>query len=327
MQTGIFTISLDFELFWGVRDKKTQQDYKENILGARAVIPKLLEIFLQHNIHATWATVGFLFAKNKEELRTYIPEKLPGYRSSRLSPYKHIDSIGENEEVDPFHYANSLICQISNYPGQEIGSHTMSHFYCLEEGQNISDFETDIKNSILLAQKNNIQLKSFIFPRNQLNPEYISICKKYNIESYRGNEKSFIYKENNEANTSLLIKILRFTDTYFNLTGYNTFTINANRIPINIKSSKFFRPYNKKLKILEPLKIRRIKKAMTYAAKNKRIFHLWWHPHNFGISIENNIDNLLAILRQYQILNKQYGMISQNMSEISSHINNPHIFQ
>src|SRR5690606_22033940 len=32
---GIFTISLDFELFWGVHDKRSLKGYGRNILGAR----------------------------------------------------------------------------------------------------------------------------------------------------------------------------------------------------------------------------------------------------------------------------------------------------
>lgn len=34
---GAFVISLDFELMWGVRDKRTIADYGRNILGVRRV--------------------------------------------------------------------------------------------------------------------------------------------------------------------------------------------------------------------------------------------------------------------------------------------------
>ena len=32
MDNGFFTISLDFELFWGVRDNPNNDSYKKNIL-------------------------------------------------------------------------------------------------------------------------------------------------------------------------------------------------------------------------------------------------------------------------------------------------------
>ena len=61
---GIFTVSLDFELYWGVRDKRTIEDYEKNLEGAKKAIEVILEVFEEYEVHATWATVGFLFAKN-----------------------------------------------------------------------------------------------------------------------------------------------------------------------------------------------------------------------------------------------------------------------
>ena len=45
---------------WGVRDA-LDESYNENLLGARHVVPKILNLFKQHRIKATWAIVGFLF--------------------------------------------------------------------------------------------------------------------------------------------------------------------------------------------------------------------------------------------------------------------------
>ncbi|RME25825.1 MAG: hypothetical protein D6798_08055, partial [Deltaproteobacteria bacterium] len=54
---GALVVSLDFELFWGMRDKVSLQRYRRQILGGRAAIPRLLDLFVAHGIHATWATV------------------------------------------------------------------------------------------------------------------------------------------------------------------------------------------------------------------------------------------------------------------------------
>jgi hypothetical protein len=53
VETGIFIISLDFELFWGVRDHRTLADYGANILGVRKSIPAMLEMFRRHSSLAT----------------------------------------------------------------------------------------------------------------------------------------------------------------------------------------------------------------------------------------------------------------------------------
>lgn len=55
---------------------------------------------------------------------------------------------------------------------------------------------------------------------------------------------------------------------------------------------------------------------MLYAAKNNENFHLWWHPHNFGINIEENMKNLEDLLKYYTYLNKKYKMKSKNMKEL-----------
>lgn len=52
-QKGLFVISLDFELFWGIRDKYDFDTYGQNVLGVWKVIPRLLELFDKYGIHAT----------------------------------------------------------------------------------------------------------------------------------------------------------------------------------------------------------------------------------------------------------------------------------
>jgi hypothetical protein len=72
-RSGVLLISLDFELHWGVRDQKTIADYRDNLLGERAAVPALLRIFSEYGMHATWATVGFLFFENREQLLRGLP--------------------------------------------------------------------------------------------------------------------------------------------------------------------------------------------------------------------------------------------------------------
>ncbi len=87
---------------------------------------------------------------------------------------------------------------------------------------------------------------------------------------------------------------------------------------ISVPGSWFLRPYNHTLRMLEWLKIRRIKNAMTYAAKNGELYHLWWHPHNFGKNQDQNFKNLEAILNHFAYLKKEYGMESMNMKDATN---------
>ncbi len=129
LKHGIFTVSLDFELYWGVRDKRSIDEYKYNLHGVREAVSEMLRIFSDNNIHATWATVGFLFFKDSEDLKKNIPKLLPKYNREELSPYKYID---ENSGLDTvYHFAPEIIKLILEHEGQEIGTHTFSHYYCL----------------------------------------------------------------------------------------------------------------------------------------------------------------------------------------------------
>jgi peptidoglycan/xylan/chitin deacetylase (PgdA/CDA1 family) len=317
---GVFVISLDFELYWGVRDKRALEDYKENLLGARSVIPSLLKLFDKYSIHATWAVVGFLFFSEKSELIKSLPVNKPGYLNKKLSPYEHIDGIGRNEKEDPYHYADSLIKMIIFYTGQEIGSHTFSHYYCLEKGQDIKTFAEDLDSAVKAAGRYDLTLKSLVFPRNQINEEYLDVCRKAGINACRGNQFSRIYKAGNEEDNSTLKRALRLLDAYVNISGYNGYSMEEIKksVPLNIRASRYLRPYSERLKVFESLRLKRILSEMTHAAKKGLIYHLWWHPHNFGANTGKNMEFLEKILKHYNMLKDKYGMGSFNMGEVSS---------
>lgn len=313
---GNFIISLDYELMWGVRDKKTISNYGENINNVSEIIHELLILFNKYNINATFSIVGFLFAKNKEELINYIPKQLPNYRNNNLSPYKgYIETIGDDSS-DSYHYALKDILKIKECENHEISTHTFSHYYCLEEGQEYKDFKEDINSAIKIAEKEGIKINTIIFPRNQYNSKYDKILIEAGIKAYRGNENIWFYKEKNGEEDSMLRRLMRLLDTYINISGHNCYSIqsNDNNLLINLPSSRFLRPYTPKLKFLETLRLRRIKKSMTYAAKKGLVYHLWWHPHNFGSYKELNFQMLENILKHYKKLNENYDFQSSTMS-------------
>jgi peptidoglycan/xylan/chitin deacetylase (PgdA/CDA1 family) len=322
-QSPAFTISLDFELFWGVRDHRTIENYGTSILGARKAIPLLLDLFREYEIHVTWATVGFLFYNNKIALQSDLPDKTPSYKNEVYSPYTATQKIEADEQSDPYHFGLSLIKKIQATPFQEISTHTYSHYYCLEEGQTIEEFKIDIRKAVEIAHKNGVEIKSIVFPRNQFNEDYLNVLKEYNIKIYRGNENSWLYEPRNREKEKVYRRLLRLLDSYVNISGHHVhdiFKINKGREFINIPSSRFLRPYSPKLKVLEGLKLNRIKKSMLAAALENKMFHLWWHPHNFGSYTAENHAFLKSILEYYLVLKKEYGMASLNMAELANTI-------
>ena len=317
MSKGIFTISLDFELFWGVRDHRTLESYGENIRNVHHVVPRLLELFSKYNVHCTWATVGLLFFNEKKEMISWLPAERPTYKKKEYDPYPYLE---QNELEKIYHFAPAVIEQIKRTAGQEIGTHTFSHFYTLERDTTIGQFQSDLRAAIAIANEKGIEIKSIVFPRNQYSDDHIGACLDEGIKIYRGNELSGVYKPISRENENLFRKGTRFADTYFNMTGHHCHAIPAASEIINVPASRFLRPYNPTFKMFDGLKLRRIKQGIKFAGKHGLIYHLWWHPHNFGKYMDENFKFLEQVLKYYHQLNREGKIESQNMLEIYSNI-------
>ena len=119
-------------------------------------------------------------------------------------------------------------------------------------------------------------------------------------------------------NNFKLIPIARAFDTLFSISKSLTFSnkLESKKNIILLPASRFLRPFSKKEKVVQSMKVRRIKNEMTYAAKNDKCYHLWWHPHNFGYFTNENLEMLEEILKHYQELKSKYGFASKNMLEM-----------
>ena len=310
---GTLMVSLDFELFWGMLDVCTLEEYRENVMGGRKAIPEMLRLFQKYDIHATWAAVGFLFGENYEDLKQFFPEQIPAYTDKRLDPYPEFAKIGQNEEEAPCFYGASLLRKIAEVPGQEIGSHTFCHYYCREQGQTKEQFAADMRAAMAIAKAKGFDLRSVILPRNQCKEEYTEVLREVGFAAYRDEENDWIHEK---IKFRPLLRLLRLADVYLPLTGQGGFLPKNENGIWNLVGSRMYKPIFKPLVFLEGLKLRRIKKQMLHAAKKGLTFHLWWHPHNVGVRTEEHLAQLEEIFQYYQKLQKEYGMQSLNMGEM-----------
>ncbi|MFD0975741.1 polysaccharide deacetylase family protein [Salinimicrobium gaetbulicola] len=320
MDNGNLVISLDFELLWGVFDKVDHKEKVTYFKNTREVIPQILEVFSENGISCTWATVGMLFNKNWNEWSQSFPQELPSYDNANLNAYDFGRSIASNENAS-LCFAPELIRKISNTPGQELATHTYSHYYCSEKGQTPEAFKADLEMAISKAREMGIELKSLVFPRNQLNEDYLKICHNLGITSVRSNPSSWYWRDTEDSTFSK--KLFRSGDAYF---GKNDKSYPISRIkkvtgkPLEQPASRLLRPVSG-FSFMNELKIKRIKSEMIHAAKNKEIYHLWWHPHNFGSDPERSMEELKEIVSCYRECNKKYGFKSLSMKDLSALVN------
>ncbi|MEJ1237910.1 polysaccharide deacetylase [Chryseolinea sp. T2] len=327
MNNSIFTISLDFELHWGGFEKWPVANYQQYFANTRAVIPRMLDRFAKHDVHVTWATVGMLFHEDCLQLQSNFPKMQPSYQQQELSAYSYITSqgIGKTELSDPLHYADSLIRLILDTPNQELASHTFAHYYCNEPGQTLDQFRDDLRAAQRAAARYNRQLKSLVFPRNQFNEDYLLVCFEEGFTSVRDNPRDWFWNIRSTQNESYWKRLNRGLDAYFPIGKESTYKLESIEkrpgMPLCIPASRLLRPYNPKELFLNNLKISRICAEMDRAAANGEVYHLWWHPHNFGWYPEQSIQGLTRILTHYSDLNSRGQMQSLSMSEITQRRN------
>jgi peptidoglycan/xylan/chitin deacetylase (PgdA/CDA1 family) len=311
-------VSLDFELHWGVRDAIPLERYRENLLGVREAIPAMLDLFVRRGIHATWATVGLLFCRDRREVEETLPARLPQYEDRALSPYD-LSELGADEAHDPFHYAPTLIEKIAATPGQEIGTHTFSHFYCEERGQTSLDLEADLVSAAKAADRFGVTLKSLVFPRNQTNLAYRDVLERRGIRAYRGNGSRWPYASPVSLDSPGK-RAARLADAYVRLIGRRSCVPHRSDSfgLVDVPASAFLRPYSRRLERLEGLKLRRLREGMSHAAALGEIFHLWWHPHNFGANLRENMAMLAHLLDHFEDLRMSHRMQSLSMIEAAA---------
>ena len=324
---GALVVSLDFELAWGVLDVPgAEGPYKANLLGAREVIPRILEAFVRYEVAATWATVGFLFAESRDEVEAFAPppEQRPAYTDPRLDPYR--EPLGLGERDDPTRFAPSLVRSIADTPRQRVGTHTFSHYYCLEAGQDAQAFDADLASAVAIARARGLEVRSLVLPRHQVRPDYLPIVARHGLVAYRGNELNALDHPGPAPAGSLAVRLARRLDSYLPLTG-------ANAVPwrvteprdglVNVPASRFMRPFDRRLRPFEPLRRRRLAAAMTRAARAGALFHVWWHPHNMGLDQEESLANLSSFLQTYARLRDEFGFASYSMEEVAERSASP----
>jgi peptidoglycan/xylan/chitin deacetylase (PgdA/CDA1 family) len=313
-------ISLDFELYWGVRHMPTVKRYRRNLVGARIAVPAILDLFSEYGIHATWAVVGFLFFDHTRALIEHAPALRPSYYNTKLSPYDDLPPDDARADSDSIFFAPGLIRQISKTNHQEIATHTFSHYYCLEPGQTIETFRQDLQAARAAAEQLGVPITSLVFPKNQCRSDYLTTCAELGFSAYRGDPSPWLYRAAPDHAQSYVRRLGRLLDAYISVTGSNCnpLPVRTAGIPINISASRFLRPYSPTLRMLEPLRLRRIKRDLTTAAKAGSSYHLWWHPHDFGANLSDNLRSLRQLLDHFSSLRDLYGMESLNMSEVAA---------
>ena len=313
---GGFVLSLDFELMWGVHSNRASQRYAPNVLGARKAIPSLLALFERHGVACTWATVGLLFFRTRAGMERALPAARPRYRDDALSSYGYLDEVGADEESDPLHFGRSLLDIVRATPRQEIGTHTFSHYYWLDAEPDPAAFGADLAAARGAAERLGLRLESLVLPRNQVGEGALDVAALHGVATFRGAAPGWFNAPCASRHDGRLRRALRAIDTYLPLAGTGAVEARLAGGLVDVPASRFLRPVSRALAPLEPLRATRVLAGMRDAARTDRLYHLWFHPHNFGENLERNLHFLERILVEARQLDHVHGWPSLTMGEV-----------
>ncbi len=314
LERGVFTLSLDFELIWGTVDVRGPEPFRRTCeIEREFVLDRLLELFSEFDISATWCIVGHLFLSSctpRDGVKH--PEIIRPSRAWADGDWFACDPSG-NEESDPIFYGSSLIEKIRGCRvAQEIGCHTFSHVIFGDEGCSHETASTEVAECVRLARERGVEMRSFAFPRNRVG--HLDVLRDHGFSCYRGPEP--VWYESQRLPRPL--KRL----------GHLADVLAARRPPVvepeestkaiwNIPGSMLYFPMRGPRRYIPlSVRVRRAIKGLERAAAERRIFHLWFHPTNLVDESEQMFAGLRSIFEHVDQLRSDSRLRVAPMGEV-----------
>jgi peptidoglycan/xylan/chitin deacetylase (PgdA/CDA1 family) len=277
---GVFTISIDFELIWGTRDLFGPEGFRKACEAERSVvIDRLLDLFVEFNIPATWCVLGHLLLERcSVEGGQKHPDIIRPDHSWHRGDWFEDDPSG-SEDSAPMFYARSLVDKIRACPvPQEIGCHSFSHVIFGDSGCSRETAESELAACVRAARELGIEMRSFAFPRNDVG--HLDVLKEYGFVNYRGPEPQWYERKNwthTQKRLSHLWDVLTAAAPPVVLperTADGLWNIPGSMIYFPMHGLRRFIPVSRRVK--------RAIKGLNAAVDQKRVFHLWFHPTNLA---------------------------------------------
>ncbi|HEV3257596.1 MAG TPA: hypothetical protein VG013_11990 [Gemmataceae bacterium] len=299
LDRGVFTISLDFELAWGTLDRGGPERFRKTCEAERAAVARLLDLFVEFDVSATWCVLGHLFLDRclPENGRKHPEIVRPNHSWCPHDWFEH-DPCG-SEASAPTFYGRSLVEKIRACPvPQEIGCHSFSHVIFGDPGCSPETARSEVAACVKLARDMGIELRSFVFPRNKVG--HLDVLRAYGFTCYRGPEQRW---EKQGRRPALLMRLLHLRDV---LTAAPPPVVLPRHTSAGIwdipGSMSYFAMRGLRRYIPVAARVKRAARGLEAAARQKKIFHLWFHPTDMAVHTDAMFAGLRAILEHARTL-------------------------
>jgi hypothetical protein len=113
-EKGVFTLSLDFELIWGTADLNIEDFKRICKIEREVVIDRLLELFEEFELSATWAILGHLFLDKCESKNGKKHPEIVRPNFSWIKDYWFAHDPDGIETGESIHLGRKLVEKIRN---------------------------------------------------------------------------------------------------------------------------------------------------------------------------------------------------------------------
>lgn len=287
---GRVVISLDAELAWGFHDLDRQP--ADRIEHARSSWLRLLELFDEFRVPASWLVVGHLFLDACDGVHADHPRSPDWFTAdpggTGATDWLAPDLVRAIQEADVEH---------------EIGSHTFSHVVFDDPETTAEVIDVELGTAVDLAKGFDLELRSLAFPRNIVG--HRQLLADHGFRSYRGTAPPRWFEG---RRLRPLYKVVEFA---FGRSAPPVVTPTEDEDGlVNIPASLFLwdlrGPVNRLITALfgDPI-VEQVRLGLEAAADQGEVLHLWLHPNDLtGEADFTRFRAILALVSAYRARGK-----------------------
>ena len=283
---GVFVLSLDFELVWGSRDLADDPSalVRASHRTRAEVFQQLLTLLTDHDIVATWATVGHLFRDRCGR----APDPPPDHD---WWPRPWFWGVPEGTEAEHPAWCGRSLVEALRDAGQEVGSHSYSHVIFGDPGCSRQTAEAELVRVVAEAEALGLALRSFVFPRNI--PGHVDLLARHGFTCWRPQEPTWYHRHPVPRPLQRLAHLAEVA------TARRPPTVMPSRDAHGlwcIPASGTFLPLEGVRRVI-PVRqrVRRCIRGIDEAVRNGQISHLYLHPVNGAANPRVYLDALAQV--------------------------------
>jgi hypothetical protein len=289
MTRGAFCISIDLELAWGIWDKPSPRALLLCAEKERTIVRELLATFDRWEVAVTWAIVGRLLERDPSVVNT-------------------------TQYGELIWYAPDLIEDIrSAVPKHDIGSHGFAHvYYDQNDRQTVAK---DLHDAWRVHRGHGLDFSSFVFPRNRM--AHLDVLRETGVRVFRSMDIGWhMWTRRRFGNVvgraaNLADKILPVPPALVEPKDHNGL--------VELASSMLLFGRDALRRAIHPLALRtKAGLGLESARRQRRTFHLWFHPSNFYHDTTAQFEVLNRILRRAIYLRDKGELDIRPMSSFCS---------